>query len=160
MVRIGCISDTHIPVAAEAIPSTALDLLKGVDLILHAGDIVALSVIDGLRAIAPVRAVAGNMDFAETAQVLPVRDKFEIDGIRIGLIHGWGAPEGLIDRIRREFVQVDCIVFGHTHQSFSNFSNGIFFFNPGSATDKRFSSVNSIGILEIDDSISGRIIEI
>ena len=59
---IGVVSDTHIPARAPFLPSSLFGLLDGVDLILHAGDIEEESVLDELRALAPVEAVAGNMD--------------------------------------------------------------------------------------------------
>ena len=61
-MKVGVISDTHVPAIVPSLPPAVFDIFKGVDLILHAGDIVDLSVLDELRAIAPVEAVAGNMD--------------------------------------------------------------------------------------------------
>lgn len=129
-------------------------------MILHAGDIVDLSVLDDLRKIAPVNAVAGNMDRADTTAVLPAKTVIEAGGYRIGLIHGHGAPAGIIDRIRPEFDDVDCIVFGHTHQSLIKTISGVLFVNPGSPTDQRFAMANTLGILELDEAITAKIIEL
>ena len=64
-MKVGVLSDTHVPTIVSALPPAIYDIFQGVDLILHAGDIVELSVLDDLRAIAPVEAVAGNVDSAE-----------------------------------------------------------------------------------------------
>lgn len=160
VVRIGCISDTHIPVAARELPLVVFEIFSGVDMIFHAGDILEFEVIKSLEEIAPVYAVAGNMDYAETAASLPNKNIIKVNDRRIGLTHGSGAPYGILTRIRREFADVDCIVFGHTHTSMAEEISGIYYFNPGSPTDKRFTDVNSVGILEVSDTIRGRILTV
>ncbi len=160
MKKIGVISDTHIPAAAGALPCAVAARFKGVDLILHAGDLVRLSVIDELELIAPVKAVQGNMDVT-IGGVHPLKRIVEVEDARIGLIHGWGAPYDLHMRVRAEFEDVDCIVFGHSHQPFKEYFNGVLMFNPGSPTDRRFAPYNSIGMLTVDGgAVSAEIIEI
>lgn len=151
--RIGVLSDTHIPIAATNLPKEVYDGLAGVDMILHAGDVVELTVLDKLSEIAPVRAVRGNMDSAKTRSKLPDKDIINIGEISIGLIHGWGPPSGLIELVSREFKGVDAIVFGHSHTPLIQERNGILFFNPGSSTDKVFAPFNSYGILEIENKV-------
>jgi hypothetical protein len=70
-MKVGVLSDTHVPTIVRALPPAIFDIFKGVDLIMHAGDIVELSVLDELRTIAPVEAVAGNMDDPAAQAGLP-----------------------------------------------------------------------------------------
>lgn len=155
MIKIGVISDTHIPERAKAIPKEVLDSLKDVDLILHAGDLVEMKVLDILKNICKdIKAVYGNMDSSEVIKNLPQKELLSIEGLRIGLFHGWGAPWGLIQLLNRVFKDdnPDIIVFGHSHQPFNKKEKNILYFNPGSPTDKIFSPYNSYGILEIENS--------
>jgi uncharacterized protein len=162
MKRIGVISDTHIPRAAEALPARVAEIFRGVDLILHAGDLERPSVLDDLELIAPVSAVCGNMDEQRGAGLAPLKRIVEVEGCRIGLIHGWGAPQDLHLRVRSEFEPaLDCIVFGHSHQPFNSRVAGALMFNPGSPTDRRFAPYKSVGILTVDGGgVSGEIIRI
>lgn len=153
MTKIAVLSDTHIPVAAKELPKTVYDGIAGVDMILHAGDILDMQVLDKLSKIAPVRAVCGNMDNDSACSKLPRKDIIKIGDCSIGLIHGWGPPSGLIDLVGRQFKNVDVIVFGHSHSPLIEKRGGILFFNPGSPTDKVFAPYNSYGILTIDGKI-------
>jgi len=160
-MRIGVISDTHIPVVCDEIPETVKKHFQGVDMILHAGDLIALDVIDMLKEICPnVHAVCGNMDSHNGPGQLPEREIITAGKFKIGLTHGWGAPDGIVERIAREFKDVDVIVFGHTHKPINILKNGVLFFNPGSATDTIYATENTIGILECNDSIQAKIIQI
>nr|HPG72547.1 metallophosphoesterase family protein [Syntrophales bacterium] len=106
-----------------------------------------------------VLGVCGNMDPPRVEEEMPVKRVVEIGRFRIGLIHGGGSPHDLEDRIRWEFSGVDCIVYGHSHYPANHVRDGILFFNPGTACDRRWSVSNSVGILEVgEDSIAGRII--
>ena len=82
----------------------------------------------------------------------------EVADCRLGLMHGSGAPQNITSRLRREFDQVDVVIFGHTHQVYNREEDGIFFFNPGSPTDKMFAPFRSVGILELGEGVKGRII--
>ena len=68
---IGLLSDTHVPVRAKCIPKEIIQTFENVDYIIHAGDLVELSVLDELEQIAPVLAVHGNMDSPEVTKMLP-----------------------------------------------------------------------------------------
>lgn len=146
-------SDTHVPVAAADLPKKVYEGIKGVDMILHAGDILQASLLDRLAQIAPVRAVCGNMDQEEACAKLPEKDIIKVEDVLIGLIHGRGAPSSLIGLVSKEFKGVNAIVFGHSHQPFSEVKDGILYFNPGSPTDKFFAPYNSYGILEIHNKV-------
>lgn len=161
-MKIGVISDTHIPTRAGSLPEAVFQYFKGVDLILHAGDIEDIMVIYDLEEIAPVKAVLGNMDPYELSEELPSKRIIKVGGINIGLIHGWGDPKGLPKRVLEAFAgdNVRCIVFGHSHQPFNEEVQGILLFNPGSPTDRVFAPYNSIGILHIEKDIRGEIIKL
>lgn len=155
-VILGVISDTHL--YRKPLPAQALRALRGADLILHAGDILEMAVLEELEGIAPVVAVAGNMDLGDVTEALPGKSVVEVAGRRIGLIHGSGAPQQITARLRGEFEEVDAIVFGHTHQAYNRAEEGILFFNPGSPTDKVFAPYRSVGILEVGEELEGRIV--
>ena len=151
-MRIGVLSDTHVISLAE-IPEQILTALAKVNLIVHTGDFVAKGVLDGLKQIGKVRAVRGNMDSEELKRVLPEKELLRIEGKRIGITHGWGAPYGIEDRVRGMFEDVDIIIFGHSHQSKNEVKKGILFFNPGRARD-------SFGILTVGEEVKGEIIKL
>jgi len=161
-VRIGVISDTHIPDKCEHIPEVVLNAFKRVDLIVHAGDIVNLEAIDELKSVCPkIVAVAGNMDSQAVIKKFPVKEVFEISGFKLGLMHGRGAPINLMELLKDAFKtdDPDIIIFGHSHKAMNKFVDGVLFFNPGSATDC-LSGDASYGIIEIDGAINAKIIKI
>ena len=150
-MKIGVISDTHIPIRAKELPKEVYECFKGAEFILHAGDLVETSVIDELRTITPnVEVVLGNMD---QPSFLPTKKILNIEGVKIGLIHGWGPPSELKSKIYDVFLRdkPDIIVFGHSHQPEKTVFKGTMFLNPGSPTDKIFASVNSLAIINIEN---------
>lgn len=162
-MRIGVISDTHIPDRAKEIPQKVLDDFKNVDMIIHTGDLVDLSVLDKLKTVCGnTRAVYGNMDSAEVRRKLPEKEIIEIANHRIGVMHGMGAPGKLVEFMAESFKNdsVDLIIFGHSHTPLFEKRDNIFFFNPGTPTDKIFSPYNSYGIIEVNDKIEAKIIRI
>jgi putative phosphoesterase len=148
-MKIGVLSDTHVPMTAAALPGIVFDLFKGVDLIMHAGDIVDMSVLDELRVLAPVEAVAGNMDDTPAHAILPRKKIINAGNYRLGLIHGKFKIDVQKDMIRKEFDNVDIIVYGHSHMPFWGRVDNIWFLNPGSPTDKRHAPYNSIALLDL-----------
>jgi uncharacterized protein len=160
-MKIGVISDTHIPRSALKLPGEIYNAFKGVDMIIHAGDLVDMSLLDELKKLARTEAVHGNMDTAAVQSLLPARKVIEAGGLKIGLTHGSGPHFNLINTVKREFPEkVDAIVFGHSHSPLNEVRDGILFFNPGSPTDKLFSRYNSYGILTINKGIKGEIVRI
>jgi putative phosphoesterase len=151
-MKIGVISDTHAT-SFDQLPDQILRTLAEVDLIIHAGDFVARDVLDGLKRLGEVKAVAGNMDSEELKRILPEKEILIIEGKRVGIIHGWGSPYGIDDRVGGMFDDVDIIVYGHSHHAQNEMKKGILFFNPGQAK-------NSFGILTIGQEVSGEIINL
>jgi hypothetical protein len=158
-VKIGVISDTHLSGYDDRLRRLLDNHFNDVSLILHAGDLVDIGVLDSFAG-KEVKAVSGNMDTQSVRQCLPDRLIINLNNYRIGIIHGWGMPFGIENKLLKEIGRVDCLVYGHTHRATNEVRNGVLFFNPGSATDKRFASRSTIGILEIGEKISGKIIEI
>jgi uncharacterized protein len=158
-VKIGVISDTHLSGYDERLKEIVKEHFGDADIIIHAGDLVDLRVLD-IFAGFEVRAVCGNMDYPSVKEKIPEQLLFEIQGFKFGVVHGWGAPEGIEERILAKMGELDCIIYGHTHMPACHRSAGVLFFNPGSPTDKRFAAYRSIGILEIDKGVAGRIINL
>lgn len=148
VTRVGVVTDTHVGEWTARLPESVLAALAGVDLIIHAGDITDLSVLDRLATVAPVVAVQGDHDRAAGIDLPRVRE-VEIAGWRIGITHGrrrrWteilcgllsllaGRPvlPGFFRALRRRFGRVDCIVFGHLHLPCILRVRGVLFFSPG-----------------------------
>ncbi|MFH1355083.1 MAG: metallophosphoesterase [Candidatus Omnitrophota bacterium] len=162
-MKIVVISDTHIPDKAGNIPQAVIKEFKTADMVIHAGDLVSLSVLKTMKELCSnVKAVAGNMDHPEVKLQLPEKEIIKVGKYKLGLMHGWGAPNQLIELLREEFKKdcVNIIVFGHSHNSVNEQRSGILFFNPGSLTDKIFAESNSYGIIDINDRIQARIVKI
>lgn len=149
-MRIAVLSDTHLR-KGKSLPSFVWDQLNQVDMILHAGDLTNMGLLEELAFIAPVRAVRGNCDGWDVS--LPDQDIIECGELRIGLIHGYtGKGNTTPDRAFSAFEEykVNIIVFGHSHSPYMERRNGILLFNPGSPTDKRREEFFSFGLLEIE----------
>jgi putative phosphoesterase len=151
-MRIGVLSDSHVA-SFDQLHDKILTALAKVDLIVHAGDFVAKDVLDGLKRMGGVRAVRGNMDSDEIKSILPEKELLEIEGKKIAIIHGWGSPYGIEERVGNVFSGVDIIIYGHSHYPQNETKNGVLFFNPGQAR-------NSFGILTIGAEVSGEIIKL
>lgn len=149
---IGVLSDTHVPVRAPYLPPLLFNIFQDVDLILHAGDIVEEAVLKELEAIAPVEAVAGNMDPEVLKRKLGIKKLISLGDISLVLIHGSGSRHDLPFRIFQSFrfEGPQGIVFGHSHQPFLQYREGILLFNPGSVGDPRWGSEPSCGLLKIE----------
>jgi len=162
-MRIGVISDTHIPDRALDIPKEILENFKKVDMVIHAGDFVDASVLEKLKSVCKnVLAVWGNMDPPELRKKIPEKEIFEVGKFRIGITHGYGSPSKLIDLMKEIFKadNVDLVIFGHAHVGYNEKKGKVLYFNPGSATDKVFAPYNSYGIIEINDKIEAKIVKI
>jgi putative phosphoesterase len=133
---VGLISDTHIPVRARDIPKKVFEVFDKVDFIVHAGDLVEMSVIDELEQVAPVLAVCGNMDGPEIRGKLPKMNSVKAFDWKIGVIHDPGALFGM--RKMREIAKkngFDVLVYGHTHNSAIKWEGNTLFINSGSPTN-------------------------
>jgi putative phosphoesterase len=157
-MKIGVISDTHLNAPNTSLEKVVKGHFKDTDLILHAGDIHSLGVLDAFKG-KKFHAVAGNRDRPEVKEKFPAKVLITVNGVRIGLTHGWGPPFRLEKRVVSLFEGIHCLVFGHSHRAVNHFRNGILFFNPGTFTGGIFSFWRpSIGLLTIDQGIRGEII--
>jgi len=143
------IADTHVPRRASGLPDALLPHLKRVDLILHAGDLMDLRLLDDLAEIAPVRAVRGNLDPPEAG--LPQTLELEFGGVPIAMIHDSGPKRGRRSRMRRLFPGARVVVFGHSHIPWLEDEDGLLLLNPGSPTDKRRQPEFTFALLSVDD---------
>lgn len=147
--RIGVISDTHGLMRAEALAA-----LKGSEIILHAGDVGKLAVLESLGAIAPVLAIRGNNDREPWAKNLPDILSVRINGIPIYLIHDvhemHSDPPG----------DVRVVVSGHSHKPANVTSEGVLFLNPGSAGPKRFRLPVAVARLSLGKQLKTKIVEL
>ncbi len=156
-VKIGVVSDTHLRDANEYLRRISERFFSDAEMVIHAGDLVNTAVLKAFEG-KDVRAVRGNMDQDAT---LPEKLIIEVEGARIGLIHGWGMPFGMEAKLLKQFDDINCLVYGHTHTAVSHAKDGVLFFNPGSPTDRMFAARNTVGILEVSSgAVSGRIVEI
>ncbi len=133
---VGLISDTHIPSRAKNTPRKVFEVFEKVDFIIHAGDLVQLSVIDELEQLAPVLAVYGNMDGPEIRGKLPKLNSVKVLDWKIGVTHNPKALFGMT-KMREIARQNDfnVLVYGHTHSSSIKWEGKTLFINPGSPTN-------------------------
>ena len=163
-MRIGLISDTHIPEAGPELWPQAYRAFDECDAILHAGDIYDISVIDKLQQIAPTWAARGNGDDGSSGRVvqpdhaqLAASWVHEFDGVSVGLTHHMPIPElptyGVRDAIQRHFngADLDVVVYGDTHVEHISTIDNVLCVNPGSPTFPHNLSVQlgTIGFLAI-----------
>lgn len=142
--HIGVISDTHGLLRPEAVRA-----LHGSDHIIHAGDVGTPEILEQLSQIATVTAVRGNVDKAPWARKLPQTEVVEIGGISIYIIHDLAQLD-----VKPEAAGFAAVISGHSHIPKQEVTNGILYFNPGSAGPRRFKLPVSIGRLIVD---SGRV---
>lgn len=148
---LGVLSDTH----SLNLPTALLEGLKGVDLIIHAGDLCDGDVVKMLKTIAPLKVVQGNMDEPLLKKKLPLKELFEVEGVTIGIYHGHGQSRVALDNVKEQFKndKVDLVIFGHSHQPFNEKIGSIIYFNPGSPNDAVRAPYFSYGRIEISKGV-------
>ncbi|MDK8463465.1 metallophosphoesterase family protein [Marinobacter sp. SS13-12] len=149
-MQIGVIADTHSKMRPEA-----LEVLKGSDLILHAGDVGRDEVLEALEAIAPLVAIRGNIDKTGRAAALPNVQDLEFLGHAFYMLHDVKSldiePQG---RYR-------VVIAGHSHKPRNERVGDVLYFNPGSAGPRRFTLPITVGRLKVsEDGVVGEIIEL
>ena len=153
-MKILVLSDTHIPHRARFLPEEFYERVDEVDLIFHAGDFTSVQVLRELESFKPTIGVCGNMDDADVWSILPEMRVETLEDVRIGMFHGIGSPLGLEKRVREKFrkegIDVDLIIFGHSHRWFYGEVEGVKMLNPGSPTDRVFARRRSFAILTVE----------
>ena len=138
-ITLGVISDTHGLLRPEAVKA-----LRGSDRILHAGDVGAPEILEGLAQIAPVTAIRGNVDTDAWARSLPATEVVEAGGVSLYMLHDLGQFD-----LKARAAGFRVVVYGHSHQPKMEEKNGVLYFNPGSAGPRRFHLPVSVGKLTI-----------
>jgi uncharacterized protein len=161
--KILLMSDTHLG-PNQTLPPALLPHIEACDRIIHAGDLVSVELMNRLSALKPLTAAQGNMDCHELKLILPEIASLEVMGTKIGVIHGWGAPSGIVNRVlpKVQDMGFDVVIYGHSHFPDICGVGGILFVNPGSAVDRRAAPYCSVGVLEIgeDGAEDARIIQL
>jgi putative phosphoesterase len=159
LMRIGLLADTHVPEAARRLPPQVAEAFRGVDLVLHAGDIYLLSVLDELERIAPVLAAKGDDDAGDTLTDRRVKRKhvLQLEGYTLWLMHEipyarmttpWAPRKA---RGSTDDPVPDIVVFGHDHCTIVERRNGVLFVNPGSPTFLNYRrGPGTVALLHID----------
>ncbi|MBA3409236.1 MAG: metallophosphoesterase family protein, partial [Geodermatophilaceae bacterium] len=130
-MNVVVLADTHAPRRWRGVPPGVAEHLRTAELILHAGDVCTVDVLDELSGYAPVRAVRGNNDGPDIAAWgAPDRLVMDIDGLAVGMIHDSGAATGRLARMRRAFPECQLVVFGHSHIPMDISEVGLRLFNP------------------------------
>lgn len=158
-MRIGLITDTHIPWEVSQVPSEVFTAFRGVDLILHGGDIYSHTVLDDLEKIAPVYAALGDDDYPGEDKRVQERHILKLEGKTIYLTHEGpynllsttGLPLWWRNKISLDkYVNPDIIVAGHEHRTIVENFNGILYINSGSPTLLNYKKgLGTVGILEL-----------
>lgn len=128
--EIGIVSDTH-----GLFRPVLIEILQGVDRIIHAGDIGKPEVLDELRRIAPVTAVRGNIDRGDWAMTLPVTKTFDlVPGLSVHVLH-----DIMRMKLDPRAAGFGAVISGHSHKACISEKDGVLYLNPGSAGPRRFS---------------------
>ena len=138
-MRIGVISDTHGLLRPQAVAA-----LKGVELIIHAGDIGEPGILEALERIAPVQAVRGNTDRGEWARKLPLTQVVEVGEVQLYVLH-----EIFTLDLEPQAAGFAGVLFGHSHRPHLERKNGVLYLNPGSAGPRRFTLPVTLAYLEV-----------
>jgi hypothetical protein len=138
-MKVGVISDTHGLLRPEAV-----ELLRGSEHIIHAGDIGSPEIIPALEKIAPVTAIRGNVDTQAWTSRFAETEVVELEGLHIYVIHDANALD-----LNPRAAGFAAVISGHSHQPKQEMKDGVLYFNPGSAGPRRFKLPISVGRLEI-----------
>jgi uncharacterized protein len=147
---IGVISDTHGLLRPEAVAA-----LRGVEHILHAGDVGDSAILDALREIAPVKAIRGNVDVLGACAKLPATDVVELGDRLFYLVHSVHDLD-----INPAAAGVAMVVSGHSHKASVEVRDGVIYFNPGSAGPRRFSLPVTVGFVTVEDGVEASVMEL
>jgi putative phosphoesterase len=155
MLGLALIADTHLPRGGRRLPEPCVEALRAADLIVHAGDFIAGTVLAELRELGPIAAVHGNVDSPELRRELPEALRLDLEGTTLAVIHDAGPAKGRLARLQARFPDADAVVFGHSHMPVHEERDGFQIFNPGSPTERRRAQHRSMG----EATVSGGRIE-
>jgi putative phosphoesterase len=164
--RIGILSDTHMPAELRVLYEEVRIAFEGVDLILHAGDINNLVVLDQLEEWAPVLAVRGNHDRGLVDRRLDDHQRLDIEGYRLVMVHDMEPEDDPIDDLCRRYLRgkrPDIMVTGHTHFERLDYREGVLQVNSGSPVQPHLRStrMGTVAVLDIEPGqVRARIVRI
>jgi hypothetical protein len=145
-MKIAVVSDIHYPKRLFSFPNV-LGALTEFDLVIGLGDYVHSDVIDFIRSVSKKSFfVSGNADEPFIKSSYPSKLLLNIEGLSVGIIHGYGPPNNLSKRLLNEFQKIDLMLYGHSHITDDSVVSGTRVFNPGA-----FCETQSIGILSIEN---------
>ena len=150
-ILIGVISDTHGLLRPEA-----MEVLRGSDHIIHAGDVGSPEILEKLSRIAPVIAVRGNIDKEAWSRRIPETQVLEVGGVSIYVLHDLAQLD-----LKPKAAGFSVVVSGHSHVPKQDTRDGVLYFNPGSAGPRRFKLPVSLGRLVLEaGSVSGELVQL
>lgn len=137
-IKIFVISDIHYPDRLDKFPDFT-GLYEDCDAVISLGDYTSLEVMKYTEGLRPkFFGIYGNMDETSVKEILPKTIKMEIEGVKIGLLHGSGSPFAIENRVKQELGEnLDAYIFGHSHRPFNKTIQDKFFFNPGAFSDSK-----------------------
>ena len=164
MAKILILGDTHLQ-KFEDLPKTLINEIQKADWVIHTGDYTSIDVLNGFikKKGENFQGVYGNADPLSIRENVPYKKIIQIQSKKIGIIHPakGGLLKNPINRILLEFkdYKLDIIVYGHTHESYIENSNGILFINPGKGyiEENSFGSPATFAILTIEKHIQAEI---
>lgn len=151
-MKIGVVSDTHGLLRPEVLPA-----LRGVDHILHLGDVGSKAILESLAEIAPVNAIRGNIDRSGPCSRLPETEVFLFERHYLYLLHDLGTLH--LDPAAARF---SAVLYGHSHKPHIERRKGVLYFNPGSCGPRRFELPVTLGMLTLvaGDEIEAEIVDL
>jgi len=165
-VRVGVLADTHLPSTIRELWPEVTEVFAGVDLILHAGDLVTSAVLDTLEETAPTLAARGNGDGRVEDPRLDDLQLIELAGWRIAMVHDLEPEDRPLEYLRKWYLrgeEADIVISGHTHYERIVRSEDVLWMNPGSPTHPHLWStrLGTVGLLELaPGEISARILRL
>jgi len=141
--RIGVIADTHGLLRPEA-----LKALRGVELIIHAGDVGGPEILAALQALAPVYAVRGNTDRGDFGRSLPQTQVVPVGGVQLYVLH-----ELFCLDLDPAAAGLAAVIFGHSHRPHLERKEGVLYLNPGSAGPRRFTLPVTLALLKLQKNV-------
>ncbi|HEY1511843.1 MAG TPA: metallophosphoesterase family protein [Solirubrobacteraceae bacterium] len=153
-MNLAIISDTHMPRGDRRLADECVARLQQADVIVHAGDLIALEVLNDLKRLGRVVAVHGNQDDPAVRAALPEVARLDADGAQIAIVHDAGPARGRLRRMRARFPDADAVIFGHSHIPLNEADDdGFAIFNPGSPTERRRAPHRTMGIAHAQDGL-------
>ncbi len=138
-MRVGVLSDTHGLLRPEALAA-----LRGVDHLLHAGDVGDPRILDELRTLAPLTAIRGNIDRSGPCSALPATEAVELGGHLLYLVHALADLD-----LKPEAAGIAAVIYGHSHKPAMEWRHNVLYLNPGSAGPRRFKLPITVAILQV-----------